>query len=107
MLGLLPEYVQVGLQHLGTYKLNDQDITAMYAQERNEAVIDMGRRRSPFLPSPADQGTLTLKTGSIDLGVVVLNLILSTQKEWRAVVMSNSMTAGIAILNFVLAVAVL
>lgn len=61
MLGLLPEYVQVGLQHLGTYKLNDQDITAMYAQERNEAVIDMGRRRSPFLPSPADQGTLTLK----------------------------------------------
>lgn len=62
MLGLLPEYVQIGLQHLGLYKLNDQDITAMYAQEQNEAVLDTGRRRTPFLPSPADQGTLTFKS---------------------------------------------
>ncbi|KAI9129157.1 Rieske 2Fe-2S domain-containing protein [Acaryochloris sp. CCMEE 5410] len=59
--GLLPQDVQVGLQHLGAYKLSDQDITAMHAQEQNEAA-DPEHRRTSFFPTPADQGILTLRT---------------------------------------------
>ncbi|WP_299413731.1 Rieske 2Fe-2S domain-containing protein [Acaryochloris sp. IP29b_bin.148] len=59
--GLLPQDVQVGFQHLGAYKLSDQDITAMHAQEQNEAT-DPNPHRTSFFPTPADQGILTLRT---------------------------------------------
>lgn len=57
LLKVLPQDLQIGLQHLRVYKLGDQDITAIYAQEQNEA--DTARQRTSFLPAPADQGILT------------------------------------------------
>ncbi len=62
LVGLLPRDLQIGLQHLQNYRLSDQDITAMRAQEQNEAAADPNLRPKPFFPSPADQGVLSLRT---------------------------------------------
>ncbi|BAY24600.1 Rieske [2Fe-2S] domain-containing protein [Calothrix sp. NIES-2100] len=60
-LALLPDYFQIGLQHLSTYKLSDQDLTVMHSQEVMEASIEKKWYKSYFMPSPADVGIVTFR----------------------------------------------
>ncbi|WP_138501205.1 Rieske 2Fe-2S domain-containing protein [Nostoc sp. PA-18-2419] len=58
---ILPKDLQTGLQHLSTYKLNDQDLSAMYSQEVNQSSLDKKWQRAYFMPSPADIGIITFR----------------------------------------------
>jgi phenylpropionate dioxygenase-like ring-hydroxylating dioxygenase large terminal subunit len=61
LLEIIPKDLQTGLQHLSTYKLSDQDVSAMHSQEMNQSSLDKKWQKSYFLPSPADFGIITFR----------------------------------------------
>lgn len=61
LLSMLPKDLQIGLQHLSTYKLNDQDLSAMHSQEVNQSSIDKKWQNAYFLPAPSDVGIITFR----------------------------------------------
>ncbi|MGL5075308.1 MAG: Rieske 2Fe-2S domain-containing protein, partial [Waterburya sp.] len=61
LLKIIPKDLQIGLQHLSTYKLSDQDLSAMHSQEVNQSSLDERWQKSYFLPSPADVGIITFR----------------------------------------------
>jgi phenylpropionate dioxygenase-like ring-hydroxylating dioxygenase large terminal subunit len=58
---MIPKDLRTGLQHLSTYKLSDQDLSAMYSQEVNQSSVDQKWQKAYFMPSPADVGILTFR----------------------------------------------
>ncbi|MCU0548071.1 MAG: Rieske 2Fe-2S domain-containing protein [Leptolyngbya sp. Prado105] len=78
-LALLPRDLRIGLPHLMVYRIGDQDLAAMYAQTQNEATTE----RKFFLPSPADQGILALKTwlNRFGGGTPAFNTLYSERQE--------------------------
>ncbi|MEH2405914.1 hypothetical protein [Nostoc sp.] len=58
---ILPKDLQTGLQHLSTYKLSDQDLSAMHSQEVNQSLLDTKSQKAYFMPSPADVGIITFR----------------------------------------------
>ncbi|MEH2367682.1 aromatic ring-hydroxylating dioxygenase subunit alpha [Nostoc sp.] len=60
-LEILPKDLQTGLQHLSTYKLSDQDLSAMHSQEVNQSSLDKKWQKSYFMPSPSDVGIITFR----------------------------------------------
>ena len=61
LLEILPKYLQTGLQHLSTYKLSDQDLSAMYSQEVNQSLLNNKWQKAYFMPSTADVGIVTFR----------------------------------------------
>ncbi|MBD2196039.1 MULTISPECIES: aromatic ring-hydroxylating dioxygenase subunit alpha [Calothrix] len=60
-LSLLPNYLQIGLQHLLSYKVSDQDLTVMHSQEMIETSLNKKWQKAYFMPSPADLGIVTFR----------------------------------------------
>ncbi len=58
---IMPKDLRTGLQHLFTYKLSDQDLTAMHSQEVNQSSLDKKWQRVYFMASPADVGIITFR----------------------------------------------
>ncbi|MDZ8069187.1 MAG: Rieske 2Fe-2S domain-containing protein [Nostoc sp. DedQUE08] len=58
---ILPKDLQTGLQHLSTYKLSDQDLSAMHSQEVNQSSLDKKWQKAYFMPSPSDVGIITFR----------------------------------------------
>ncbi|ACK69420.1 Rieske (2Fe-2S) domain protein [Gloeothece citriformis PCC 7424] len=58
---LLPKDLRTGLMHLFTYKLGDQDLTAMHSQETIESSLNQPWQKAYFMPSPADVGIVTFR----------------------------------------------
>ncbi|MBF2004594.1 MAG: Rieske 2Fe-2S domain-containing protein [Chlorogloeopsis fritschii C42_A2020_084] len=61
LLEILPQYLRIGLQHLSTYKLSDQDLTVMHSQESIESSLHKKWQKAYFMPSPADIGIVTFR----------------------------------------------
>lgn len=58
---LIPKDLRIGLQHVFTYKLSDQDLSAMHSQEVNQSSLDKKWQKAYFMPSPADVGVVTFR----------------------------------------------
>ncbi|MDF5711479.1 MAG: Rieske 2Fe-2S domain-containing protein [Nostoc sp. S4] len=58
---ILPKDLQTGLGHLSTYKLSDQDLSAMHSQEVNQSSLDKKWQKAYFMPSPSDVGIITFR----------------------------------------------
>jgi phenylpropionate dioxygenase-like ring-hydroxylating dioxygenase large terminal subunit len=58
---LLPKYLQAGLCHSSSYKLNDQDLSMMHSQAINESIGNRTWKKSYFMPSLADIGIVTFR----------------------------------------------
>jgi phenylpropionate dioxygenase-like ring-hydroxylating dioxygenase large terminal subunit len=61
LLKILPKDLQTGLQHSLTYKLSDQDLSAMHSQEVNQSLLNEEWQRAYFMPSTADIGIITFR----------------------------------------------
>ena len=61
LLEILPKDLRTGLQHLSTYKLSDQDLSAMHSQEVNQLSLEKKWQRAYFMPSPSDVGIITFR----------------------------------------------
>lgn len=58
---LLPKYLQIGLKHLSSYKLSNQDLSMMHSQTINEFTDNKTWQKSYFMPSLADVGIVTFR----------------------------------------------